>query len=115
MLKKLNLLNTLQARKFAAIGGLYVLAGGLIATVGALNGGTALTSSVWDTLATTIKTTFLQSTFLQVLAFIAMVVAVWEITHGKGYGRLAVVLGLSAVALLGPGIFTSVSTTVGLV
>ena len=82
---------------------------GLFITAGALNGGVALTASVWDGLRTTIND-MLTSTWTLALAFIALLVAVWQIGHGRGYGYLAVVLGLMATAIIGPGFVTSIAT-----
>ena len=82
---------------------------GLLTTIGALNGGTALTASVWDGLKTTL-TSMLSSTWVLALAFIALVAAVWQIAHGRGYGYLAVILGLLSVAIIGPTFVTSVAT-----
>jgi uncharacterized membrane protein len=84
----------------------------LMMTIGALNGGTALTASVWDSLATWLKN-MLSSTWVLVLAFIVLVAAVWQMAHGGGYGMLALVLGVLAVALIGPGFITSMSTSIG--
>ena len=78
----------------------------LMLTIGALNGGTALTTSVWDSLATWLKG-MLASTWVLVLAFIVLVAAVWQMAHGGGYRSLALVLGVLAVALIGPGFITS--------
>ena len=81
----------------------------VLATVGALNGGVAVTTGVWDALLTTVRG-LLTSTWVLALAFIALVASVWQIAHGRGYGALATVLGLLAVALIGPGMATSMAT-----
>lgn len=86
-----------------------VVAGVVIAsTLGALNG-TALTTGVWDALVTTVKG-LLTSTWVLALAFIALVASVWQIAHGRGYGTVATILGLLAVALIGPGMAQSIAT-----
>ena len=82
----------------------------VLATLGALNGGVAVTAGVWDTLQTTVRG-LLTSSWVLALAFIALVAAVWQIAHGRGYGALATVLGLLAVALIGPGMATSIATS----
>ncbi|HSY26459.1 MAG TPA: hypothetical protein VK832_03065, partial [Burkholderiaceae bacterium] len=82
---------------------------GLLTTMAALNGGTALTASVWDGLKTTLIS-MLSSTWVLALAFIALVAAVWQIAHGRGYSYLAVILGLLSVAIIGPTFVTSVAT-----
>jgi len=83
---------------------------GLLVTIGALNGGTAPTASAWDGLVTYLKT-LLTSTWVLMLAFIALIAAVWQLAHGRGYGGVALVLGVLAIALLGPGVLTSVATS----
>ena len=83
---------------------------GLMVTLGALNGGTAPTASAWDGLVTYLQS-LLTSTWVLVLAFIALIAAVWQLAHGRGYGGVALVLGVLAIALLGPGVLTSVATS----
>ena len=83
---------------------------GLVVSVAALNGGTALTASAFDGIVTTIKG-MLSSTMVLSFAMIALFAAVWQITHGRGYGALGLVLGVLAVAIIGPTFMTSVSTT----
>lgn len=90
-----------------------LVAGTVVAvTLGALNGGTALTTGTWDGLVTTIKD-MLASTWVYALALIALLVCVWQISHGKGYGGAATVLGLLAVALVGPTLTNSIATASG--
>ena len=83
----------------------------LFTAIAALNGGTALTASAFDGIVTTIKG-MLSSTMVLSFAMIALFAAVWQITHGSGYGALGLVLGVLAVAIIGPTFMTSVSTTV---
>ena len=83
----------------------------LIATIGALNGGTALAAGVWDSLVTVIKN-LLSSTFILGLSFIVLLIVVWQLSHGRGYGQAGLILGIFAVALIGPGFVTTMSTTV---
>lgn len=87
-----------------ALGVVTVLVG-----AAALNGGTAPTASAWDGLKTTLQG-MLTSSWVLALAFIALVAAVWQLAHGKGYAYLATVLGLLSVALIGPTFVTSVAT-----
>lgn len=84
----------------------------LLSTIGALNGGTALTASVWDALKTWLQG-MLTSTWLLVLTLITLVVCVWRLAHGQGYGMLSVILGILAVALIGPGFVTAAATATG--
>lgn len=81
----------------------------LLASSAALNGGTALTASAFDGIVNTIKG-LLTSSMVLSMALVALFAAVWQITHGKGYGMLSMVLGVLAVAILGPTIMTSVAT-----
>lgn len=81
----------------------------LLASAAALNGGTALSASGFDSVVQTVKG-LLSSTMVLSFALVALFAAVWQITHGKGYAMLSMVLGVMAVAILGPTIVTSVST-----
>lgn len=81
----------------------------VLTTLGALNGGVAVTAGVWDNLQRTVRG-LLTSSWVLALAFTALVAAVWQIAHGRGYATLATVLGLLAVALIGPGMATSIAT-----
>lgn len=82
---------------------------GLLVTIGALNGGTAPTASAWDGIKTYL-TEMLSSTWVIMLALVALVVCVWQIAHGRGYAHVATVLGILAVALLGPSLVTAAAT-----
>jgi len=81
----------------------------LLTSVAALNGGNALSVSAFDGIVTTIKG-MLASTMVLSFALVTLFASVWQITHGKGYGMLAMVLGVMAVAILGPTIVVSVAT-----
>ena len=93
----------------ATVAILLVGTAGLLVTIGALNGGAAPTASTWDGIKTYL-TSLLGSTFVLVLAFMALVVCVWQIAHGRGYAHVATILGVLAVALLGPGIVSAAAT-----
>jgi hypothetical protein len=82
----------------------------LLVTLGALNGGAALTPSTWDAIKNYLAG-MLGSSFVISLALVALVVCVWQIAHGRGYGHVGTVLGILAVALLGPGMVTAASTS----
>lgn len=84
----------------------------LMSTIGALNGGVDLTASVWDALKTWLQS-MLTSTWLLVLTLITLVVCVWRLAHGQGYGMLSVILGILAVALIGPGFVAGAATATG--
>jgi hypothetical protein len=99
-----------KRRDFKTLGLLLGTTGALLLTMGALNGGTALEASTWDALKLYLSG-MLSSSFVLFLAFVALVVCVWQIAHGRGYGHVGTILGILAVALLGPGIVTAASTT----
>ena len=45
------------------------------------------------------------------LALIVLLVAVWQLAHGGGYKTVGLVLGVLALALVGPGFLTTISTS----
>lgn len=81
----------------------------VLGAIGALNGGTALTTGAWDSTVTYINS-LLTSTWLFVLAFTVLVVAVWQLAHGGGYRSIGLILGVLAIALVGPGVVRSIAT-----
>lgn len=81
-------------------------------SAGALNGGVAPTASAWDGLVLWFQG-MMTSTWVIVMALIVLVGAVWQLAHGGGYKMLSVVLGVLAVALIGPGLVTTVATATG--
>ena len=93
---------------------LLLFAGALtsLAAIGALNGGTALTTSAWDSIVTYIQG-MLTSTWVLVLAFVVLIIAVWQLAHGGGYRTVGLILGVLAVALIGPGVVRGVATSLG--
>jgi hypothetical protein len=76
----------------------------------AMNGGTALTASAFDSVVTTLQN-ILSSTWTIMLALVVLVVAVWQLAHGGGYKTVGVILGVLAIALVGPGFLTTISTS----
>lgn len=82
----------------------------LLLGAASLNGG-ALVASSWDGLVTTVQD-MLGSTMILSFAMVALLVSVWQIFHGRGYGALSLVLGVLAVAILGPAIVTGISSSV---
>lgn len=93
---------------------LLLFAGALaaLASIGALNGGKTLTASSWDSIVTYING-MLTSTWVLVLAFVVLIIAVWQLAHGGGYKTVGLILGVLAVALIGPGVVRGVATSVG--
>ena len=98
-----------QSNNVAVIG-IAVGVACVLMSAGALNGGTALTTGVWDSLSTWLQG-LLSSTWVLVLALAALVGAVWQLASGKGFASLGLVLGVLAVALIGPGVITTLSTS----
>jgi len=81
----------------------------VLVAVAALNGGTAPTANAFSVLKTAM-TGLLSSSWTLALAFVALVAAVWQIANGRGFGYLASVLGVMAVAFIGPTFVTSIAT-----
>ena len=81
----------------------------LLATVGALNGGTALSTSAWDAFATWEKG-LLSSSFVEAGALLVVVWGIWQAAHGKGFSFLSLTIGIIAVAVLGPTVITQLAT-----
>lgn len=94
----------LQAASAAA------LAGVLVATTGALNGGTLPPASVFTPLKTWLQTNFLGSDWVLLVGLVCLVVLVWSLMHGKGWGSASVILGVLSVALLGPNLLVALAT-----
>ncbi|MBR8030306.1 hypothetical protein KDX27_37580 [Burkholderia cenocepacia] len=91
---------------------MVVAMGVMLISIGALNGGTALTGSAWDAIQTTIKE-MLASTYVMFAILLVLLVTIWQLAHGQGYRNLAVVLGILATALIGPSIVQTVATANG--
>lgn len=91
--------------------GLMILAPmAILGCIAAMNGGTALSASAFDSVVTTLKT-MLSSTWVLMLAVIVLVVSVWQLAHGGGYKTVGLVIGVLAVALVGPTFLTTISTS----
>jgi hypothetical protein len=82
----------------------------ILGCMAAMNGGTALTASAFDSVVTTLRN-ILSSTWTIMLALVVLVVAVWQLAHGGGYKTVGVILGVLAIALVGPGFLTTISTS----
>ncbi|ANB78030.1 MAG: hypothetical protein RXR20_06605 [Paraburkholderia sp.] len=103
---------TTSVRPFRPAAVIVLAMGAMLISVGALNGGTALGASAWDTLVSTIQS-MLGSTLVMALVLLSLIVTIWQLAHGQGYRNLTVVLGILAVALIGPSLMTTVATATG--
>ena len=83
---------------------------GLLATTGALNGGTLPPASAFTPLKTWLQTNFLGSDWVLLMGFVALIALIWGLVHGKGWGAASVVLGLLTAALLGPTMVIAAAT-----
>lgn len=84
----------------------------VLGTLAALNGGTALTASSWDSMVTYLQG-MLSSTWVLVLAFAALLVTVWQLMHGAGYRTAGLILAILGFALIGPGVVRALATATG--
>lgn len=84
----------------------------VLGTLAALNGGTALTASSWDSMVTYLQG-MLSSTWVLVLAFVALLVTVWQLMHGAGYRTAGLILAILGFALIGPGVVRALATATG--
>jgi hypothetical protein len=84
----------------------------VLGTIAALNGGTTLTASAWDSMVTYLQN-MLSSTWVLVLAFVALLITVWQLMHGGGYRTAGVILAILAFALIGPGVVKALATATG--
>ena len=92
------------------VGGFVLAAAVPIALLGcaaAMNGGTAVTTGAFDIVVDTLKG-MLSSSWTIMLALIVLLVAVWQLAHGGGYKTVGLVLGVLALALVGPGFLTTI-------
>jgi hypothetical protein len=99
-------------RSFRPVAFTVLAMGAMLISVGALNGGTALTASAWDTLVQTLQG-MLGSTLIMVLVLISLLVTIWQLAHGGGYRNLALVLGILAIGLIGPSFVQTIATATG--
>jgi len=105
----LNLARRLPAKK-GLVGTLLALGTvAMVASVGALNGGKGLTASAYAPLSATFSG-MLTSDWVMVIALAAVIALIWELAHGKGWGRVSIVLGVLAMALIGPAVATTLAT-----
>jgi hypothetical protein len=86
------------------------LGAGLLATTGALNGGTLPPASAFTPLKTWLQTNFLGSDWVLLMGFVALIALIWGLVHGKGWGAASIVLGLLTAALLGPTMVIAAAT-----
>lgn len=82
----------------------------LLGCMAAMNGGTALAAGPFDVVVTTLRD-ILASSWTIMLSLVVLVVAIWQLAHGGGYKSVGVILGVLAIALVGPGMLTTISTS----
>lgn len=99
-------------RSFRPVAVMVFTMGAMLVCAGALNGGTALVASAWDTFVSTVQT-MLGSTLVMALVLLSLIVTIWQLAHGQGYRNLTVVLGILATALIGPSLVQTVATATG--
>lgn len=104
---------TPSVRSFRPAAVIVLVMGSMLISIGALNGGTALAASAWDTLVSTIQG-MLGSTLVMAMVLLSLIVTIWQLAHGQGYRNLTVVLGILATALVGPSLMTTVATATGM-
>ena len=81
---------------------------GSVAAMNGTNG--ALTTSAFDAVVTMLQG-LLSSSWTMMLALIVLVAAVWQLAHGGGYKTVGLILGVLAIALVGPTFLTTISTS----
>lgn len=82
----------------------------VIGCVAAMNGTTALTGSAFDAVVNMLRG-LLTSSWTMMLALVVLVAAVWQLAHGGGYKTVGLILGVLAIALVGPTFLTTISTS----
>lgn len=81
----------------------------VLTSMGAMNSGVAPTTGVWTTVVTYLQG-MLQSDFAIGLALVAVIGGIWQLSHGRGYTFLMVVLSIIACAFLAPSAITTLAT-----
>lgn len=102
-MKLINLLKT-----HWLIGALAAI--GLLALAGAMNGGTALSESDFDPIVTYMKTHLLGSTFVILLAIVVLLVSLWSIATGKGFGHMGGIVAIVVLGVVGVSAIVSMAT-----
>lgn len=82
----------------------------MTASMAAMNSGTSLVANEFAPVVTWLRD-LLASDYTMVMALIVLVAGIWQLAHGGGYKTVAVILGVLAIALVGPGVLTSMSTS----
>lgn len=83
--------------KTLILGALLVV--GIAGLAAALNGGSALGASDFDSLITYLKANWLQSTFVIFLCVASLLGTLWQLLHGKGLGNLSTIILLLVVGV----------------
>lgn len=82
----------------------------MMACMAAMNSGTSLVTNEFAPVVTWLRD-LLASDYTMVMALIVLVAGIWQLAHGGGYKTVAVILGVLAIALVGPGVLTTASTS----
>lgn len=98
-----------EASKSSLFAATVIVPLAVLTSLGAMNSGVAPTTGVWTTVVTYLQG-MLQSDFAIGLALVAVIGGIWQLSHGRGYTFLMVVLSIIACAFLAPSAITTLAT-----
>jgi hypothetical protein len=107
-------MNFLNKKTLRAAAGSFVPVAAPLALLGSMatmNGGTALGTTGAFSTVVNVLTGLLASPWIMMIALIVLVAAVWQLANGGGYKSIGTILGVLAIALVGPGFLTTISTS----
>lgn len=82
----------------------------VLGSMAAMNNGTSLAGNEFGPVVTWLRD-MLASDLTMVLALVVLLAGIWQLAHGGGYKTVGVILGVLAIALVGPGVLTTMSTS----
>lgn len=82
----------------------------VLGSMAAMNNGTNLSANEFAPVVTWLRD-MLASDLTMVLALVVLLAGIWQLAHGGGYKTVGVILGVLAIALVGPGVLTTMSTS----
>lgn len=82
----------------------------VLGSMAAMNNGTSLAANEFAPVVTWLRD-MLASDLTMVLALVVLLAGIWQLAHGGGYKTVGVILGVLAIALVGPGVLTTMSTS----